>query len=355
MILALTGGGTMGHISPNLALLPEFKKHFSKIIYIGSNGSMEQEQAKIHNIPFFAVPVIKFDRKHIFKNLKIPCVLKKATKLARQILKEQKVDVVFSKGGFVSVPVMLGAKKENIPYVLHESDMSLGLANKLGAKHATQIFVATEKTKNSLKNKYKQKTIVTGIPTKDEFKKSTTTPFMQSIKNKTNKKIMLVTGGSQGSKPINKIIRENLKMLTQKYHIIHITGKGNLDTSIKNKSYEQIEFTQNMPDFFKTADVIVARAGATTIFEALKSGTPMIVIPLPKSKFSRGDQIENAEYFESLGVLESIREENFSESSLLAALKSLEKNKLSLLKNIKEFNNSIPQNKTIAEIVSNIK
>ena len=351
--LALTGGGTMGHISPNLALLSEFKKHFSKIIYIGSKDSMEEKKAKEFGLPFFAVPVIKFDRKNLLRNLKIPCTLKRARKQVVEILKNNKVDVVFSKGGFVSVPVMLGATQAGVPYVLHESDMTLGLANKLGSRHAKQIFVATEKAKTSLPKKYQSKTVVTGIPVKDDFQKSSPTPFMQNIKNKTNKKIMVVTGGSQGSKKLNEVIRSCLPFLTAKFHVIHITGKGNLDPTIQNKNYEQIEFTDHMPDYMKLSNVVVSRGGATTIFEGLKSEANMIVVPLEKSKHSRGDQVENAKYFSSLELIEWTQE-NLDKDKLMSLIDSIEKNKTTRLKNIKNFNSSIMKNAKIAEFVSKI-
>ena len=353
MILALTGGGTMGHISPNLALLPELKKRFSKIIYIGSKGSMEEKKAQENGIPFFAVPVVKFNRKNLLSNLKIPFTLRGAKKQVVEILKQEKVDIVFAKGGFVSVPVMLGAKKAKIPYILHESDMTLGLANRLGAHNAKQIFVATEKAKENLPQKYKAKTIVTGIPVRDEFSKKTSTIDSQKLRTNTNKKILLVTGGSQGAKTINDLIRNNLDSLTKSYHIIHITGKGNTNPKLVQKDYEQIEFTNNMPSLMHQADVMISRGGATTIFEGIKAHVPMLIIPLKKSKSSRGDQVENAKYFHSQNILEFIEEENLNISSLLKKLQFIDKNSQKFIRNMHSSPVFSLSNAKIAEIIIN--
>jgi len=344
--LALAGGGTMGHISPNLALLPYLKKYFTRIIYIGSKNSMEELQAKKHGIEFFYIDTIKFNRKNLLKNFQIPFILRKARKQVAKIMREQNVSAVFSKGGFASVPVMLEAGKLNIPFILHESDMSMGLANKLGCIHAKQIFVSTTRAKESLRKKYQEKTIVTGIPVKEEFCVTT-----KKESSNQHKKIMIVTGGSQGSKTINTLIRKSLKELTMNYHIIHIVGKGNIDKTITEKDYEQIEFSFNMPELFKKADIIISRAGATTIFEGLKSESSMLLIPLPKSKHSRGDQVENAKYFYELGLTDYIEEYELDKTRLIEKIKSIERNREKQQKIIKEFNKNTLSTPKIAEII----
>jgi len=363
--LALTGGGTMGHISPNLALLNELRKRFGKIIYIGGKDSMEETQAIKNNLPFYSIETIKFNRKNLFKNLLIPFKVFKAKKQTKKIFASENVDIVFSKGGYVSVPVMLQAQKQKLPNILHESDMTLGLANKVSAKKATQIFVATEKAKEGLSKKLKAKTIVTGIPTSDKFLKTKNNESKQNnlgssnkekintsdFENPTVKKTLLVTGGSQGAKAINQVIRENLESLTKEYNIIHIVGRNNKDESISHTYYKQLEFVFNMPDYMKKADVIISRAGATTIFEALKTETPLIVIPLPKSKSSRGDQVENAKYFHKLGLLEYIEQDHLNLDSLKHALKKISTNSEERNKKIKEFNSKLPSNSEIAELI----
>lgn len=352
--LALTGGGTMGHISPHIALLPELQKHFSKIIYIGGKNSMEEKKASENNLPFFCVPTIKFNRRHLLKNLKIPFVLARAKRMAKRILKNENVDLVFSKGGYVSLPVMLGASRLKIPSILHESDMSLGLANRIAAKRADKVFISSEKAYKNLTRKLQNKAMVTGVPVSDGFKKEKSLPpFSSNLKKSTKKPIMLITGGSQGANDINKVIQENLDELLKSYEIYHIVGTGKANKDIKKAGYHQLEFVSNMNEYMLSADVVISRAGATTIFEGLKAETNMIVIPLPKSKFSRGDQVENAEYFSRLGLLDTIPQEKFNKNTLLLALHSLGKQKEKRLKNIKKFNNSLPTNAEIAKIIAN--
>lgn len=350
--LAITGGGTMGHISPSLALLEELKKYYDKIIYIGSKNSMEEKKAKEYNLPFYSVDTIKFDRLHLLKNLKIPFVLFKARKQAKQILQSNNVEKLFSKGGYVSVPVILASQKLKIANILHESDMTLGLANKISAIKANKVFVSTNKAKDTLSPKMQNKTIVTGIPVAKEFNNNKEVERVKKLKSVTNKKIMVITGGSQGAKYINKFIRENLIEITQNYYIYHIVGKGNIDTKISNTNYKQIEFVNNISDYFKASDIIISRAGATTIFEALKCEAMLISIPLPKSKYSRGDQVENAKYFNSLGLIDFIEQDSLDMNTLSLALKNIEKNKDKRLKYIKDFNNSTLSNAKIAEIIA---
>ena len=350
--LAITGGGTMGHISPSLALLEELKKHYDKIIYIGSKNSMEEKKAKEYNLPFYSVDTIKFDRQHLLKNLKIPFVLFKARKQAKQILQSNNVEKLFSKGGYVSVPVILASQKLKLPNILHESDVTLGLANKISSIKASKVFVATNKAKDTLRPKIQNKTIVTGIPISKEFNNNKDTEAVQKLKSVTNKKIMVITGGSQGSVALNNLIQKNLDTLTNDYYIYHIVGKGNKNKDIHHPSYTQLEFVDNIYDYFKASNIIISRAGATTIFEALKCECNIIAIPLPKSKYSRGDQVENAKYFNSLGLLDFILQENLEIQTLLNLIKSIEKNKANRLKYIRNFNNSTLSNAKIAEIIA---
>jgi len=355
--LALTGGGTMGHISPNLTLLPELRKHFNKIIYIGGKNSMEEKKAHENNLPFFSIPTIKFNRRHFLKNLKIPFVLIRAKRIAKKILNNENVDLVFSKGGYVSLPVMLAAQKLKLPNILHESDMSLGLANKISSKKSEKVFISTKKAYETLPKKIKQKAVITGIPVSDKFlKENISSTAKKLIENKiqNNKKLMVVTGGSQGASAINTVIQKNLDILLKDYEIYHIVGSGKADKSIKKSGYHQLEFVSNMHDYFLASDVIISRAGATTIFEALKSESNLIAIPLPKSKSSRGDQVENAKYFNSLGLVDFIEQENFNIETLSRTLKNIEKNKEKKIKLIKKFNNSTPTIAEIAKIIADL-
>ena len=348
-VLCLTGGGTMGHISPHLSLLPELKKNFDKIIYIGSKDSMEESKAKEYSLPFFSIPTVKFDRKNLLKNLKIPFILSRAKKQVKQILSSNNVSLVFSKGGYVSLPVMLSAQKLKIPNILHESDMTLGLANKISSKKATCILTSTEKAKNSLPKKFQKKAVTVGLPTSDKFlylNKS-----QSKIKPKTNKKIMIVTGGSQGASAINNFIQDNLNWLLDEFEIYHIVGKGKINKSIKNKDYHQLEFVLSLSDYFLSSDIVISRAGATTIFEGIKSQSNMLLIPLPKSKHSRGDQVDNAKYFSGKNLVHFILQENLNTKTFKEALENIKLSKEFTQKNMISFNKSQLNNKQFADFL----
>jgi len=191
----------------------------------------------------------------------------------------------------------------------------------------------------------------------DKFlKENISSTAKKLIENKiqNNKKLMVVTGGSQGASAINTVIQKNLDILLKDYEIYHIVGSGKADKSIKKSGYHQLEFVSNMHDYFLASDVIISRAGATTIFEALKSESNLIAIPLPKSKSSRGDQVENAKYFNSLGLVDFIEQENFNIETLSRTLKNIEKNKEKKIKLIKKFNNSTPTIAEIAKIIADL-
>ena len=350
--IALTGGKTMGHISPNLALLEDLKKHYERIIYIGESNSMEEKKAKEYGLDFYVTESIKFNRKNLLSNLKIPFKLIKAKCRAKKILIDNNVQTVLSKGGYVSLPTILASQKLNIPNILHESDMSLGLANRVAAKKASKILVSTKRAYDGLNSKLKKKAEIVGIPVSNEFKYNKNNKNVEKLRNVSNKKIMLITGGSQGSKAINDIIRKNIDKLTQDYFVYHIVGKNNIDQEIKNKDYKQIEFTSNMADYLHASDIIISRGGATTIFEGLFSNANMLIIPLPKSKHSRGDQVENAKYFFELGLIEYIEEKDLSLESLERKINLLNTTKEKRIKNIENFTKSLKSNQEIAKIIS---
>lgn len=330
--IVLTGGGTAGHVTPHITLEKELKKHFEKIIYIGSKNGIEKKLIKTRtSFDYKEIETVKFVRKKLFKNILIPFKLSKAINDSKKILKEAKPDIIFSKGGYVGLPVVIAGKKLGIPVVCHESDISMGLANKLAKKYANVICTNFASTAN----KHGKKCVHTGSPiscsnlTKNEAK--------EKLNISTQKPILLITGGSSGAKSINDFVFKNISNLTEKYYVIHLVGNGNLNKNITSKNYKQIEFSNDMKSLFKVADYAISRAGANTIFELLSNMVPTIFIPLPKGA-SRGDQIDNTNYLDSIDVSRTIHQENLSIQTLFKELDYLEKNAKTIKENIKKHN-----------------
>lgn len=343
-IIVLTGGGTAGHITANIKLQNELKKHFSKIVYIGSKSGMEKELiTKNTNYIFHEINTVKFNRKNLFANLKIPFLLHKSVKEATIILKKYKPKIIFSKGGYVGLPVVIGAHKLKIPIVCHESDLTMGLANKVAKKYANCIctnFSETAKS-NGRKCHHTSSPLTLSPLTKTEAK--------QKLGIKSNKPVLLVTGGSLGSKKINEFIFENISELTKDYFVVHLTGKGNYNHKINVNNYKQIEFESDMPTLMRASDYAISRAGANTILELLSNKVLTIFIPLSK-KVSRGDQIQNAKMVQNKKLAEIIFEEDLSIQKVQNLLNLL-KNNANLIKKQIEVENFEDGTKKIIEII----
>ncbi|MBQ3494504.1 MAG: undecaprenyldiphospho-muramoylpentapeptide beta-N-acetylglucosaminyltransferase [Clostridia bacterium] len=309
--IVLTGGGTAGHIMPNIALLDELKKHFDKIYYIGSDG-MEKQIVKKYGIEFYEITAVKLIRKLTPKNLAIPFKLLKSIRQAKQILKQLNPSIIFSKGGYVSLPVAMAGKKLGIPVVSHESDLSMGLANKIIAKYSN--VVCTSFAKTAEKNK---KFIYTGSPLRKQLFCGSRQKMMTTYPLDENLPTIMFLGGSLGSSALNKCVLECLPNFENKFNILHICGKNM--QSLTRKNYVRLQFTDNIEDFYSVADVVVCRSGSNTIFELLALQKPMILVPLPKTQ-SRGDQIENAIDFEQNGYAKCIFEEHLNYNNLYKAI-----------------------------------
>lgn len=337
--IVFTGGGTAGHVYPIIALLPYFKDY--EIHYIGTCGIEKDIVSKFSNIIFHEIPAVKLVRKLTLKNLLIPFKLWSSIRKAKKILKEISPNVIFSKGGFVAVPVVIAGQKLGVPIVSHESDLSMGLANKIILKRCNAMCTTFLET-----TKGRKKCVYTGQPIRQELLDG----IACNIKNKfsNNNPVILVIGGSLGSKFINDKIEDALEDLLPSYNVIHITGKGNAN-DIKRENYIQLEYSNNLQDYYACADVVIARAGSGVINELLCLRKPMLLIPLSK-KCSRGDQIENAKLFEKLKYAEIILEEDYSKELLLKKLNLLIKNKEIYKQNMKKsgINNS---NAKIVEII----
>lgn len=341
--IVFTGGGTAGHIMPNVALFPEAKKHFDKIAYIGSSGMEKQIIGSEKDVDFYEIDAVKLVRSLTLKNLAIPFKLHKSISQAKKVLKKLQPNVVFSKGGYVSLPTVIAAKKLKIPVISHESDMTMGLANRIIYRYSDKMLTTFECTA-----KGKSKCVFVGSPIREKVLKGNKNNLNLHFGNKPN---ILFFGGSLGAKKINDAVENALPELTKKYNIIHLTGKGkkiNLKTIYPN--YYQQEYANNIEDFFNLADLVVTRGGANALFELLAIQKPMLIIPLPKAE-SRGDQLDNAKYFSEKSYAKVLYQENLTTKTLLNALDELEKDK----EKIKKAMEKAPQknsNQKIMEIIA---
>ena len=303
--IALVGGGTAGHVMPNIALVGALSKRFDKVIYIGTSGSMEERICKERNLPFYPTKTAKFHRRNIAKNITLPVTLWQGAMQAKNILKEEDISLVFSKGGYAAVPTVIAARLLGVPIVCHESDRSMGLANRLTALFSEKIFTAFPKTH--------RKGIVIPTPIREEiFHGKSLDLFTQK-----EKKTLLFMGGSLGAGAINEVLSKCYATLSHKYNIIHLTGRGG--TPLRTGSYYALPFAEKIADLFATADLVVSRGGASTLGELTALGKRAIVIPLPKGE-SRGDQVENAAYYLKEGSISVIPEESLNADDLPAVI-----------------------------------
>ena len=343
--IIFTGGGTAGHIMPNLAIINDLKDF--NIYYLGSNGMEKEIISHYHNIKFVEIESVKLERKLTPKNLLIPYRLIKSIIKVKRIIKEINPVLTFSKGGYVSIPVCLASNRLNIPVLTHESDISIGLANKIISKKAKNLLCSFEGTAKKAKNG-----IFTGSPIRKEILKGNKEIIIKRHCLNTSKPTILIVGGSLGAQKINQIIWENINSLSKNYNIIHIVGNKNYNTSIKNtNNYIQIKFAKDIENYFAISDLVISRAGSNTIFELLALQKPMILIPLPKTSNSRGDQVENAKYFQKRGYSNTINQEELSINLLKNKIKETLKNKHTYINNMKKAENPIG-NKKIIEIIN---
>lgn len=337
--IVLTGGGTAGHVTPNIALLPRLKELGYDIHYIGSYEGMEKKLIKDCGIPYYGISSGKLRRYFDIKNFSDPFKVLKGYGQARKLLKKLKPDVVFSKGGFVSVPVVFAAKHCHIPAIIHESDITPGLANKLAIPNAYKVCCNFPET---LKYLPADKAILTGSPIRSELLSGNRQHALDYCHLTDDKPVILVVGGSSGSLFINEIVRGILPELLKTYQIIHLCGKGNLDKSLHGTAgYAQFEYAnQELSDMFALADIVISRAGANSICELLALHKPNILVPL-SANASRGDQILNAKSFEQQGFSMVIEEENLSNVVLLDAVQKLYENRdqyITAMKESKQMN-----------------
>lgn len=323
--IILTGGGTAGHVTPNIALIPELEKRGFEIHYIGSKNGIEKELIRNFDIPYYGISSGKLRRYFDVKNFTDPFRIVRGYAEAKKFIKEIKPDVIFSKGGFVTVPVVKAASRRKVPCVLHESDISPGLANRLCISSAKIICANFPET---IANLPENKAYLTGTPIRSELFSGNRIKGLDFCGFTANKPVILVIGGSLGSIRLNEAVRKILPQLLKNYQVIHLCGREKIDESLKGMDgYVQFEYIQKeLCDLLDAAELVISRAGANAICELLALRKPNILIPL-SLEASRGDQILNAASFEKQGFSYVIREEDLSSEKLLEAVEKVGENK----------------------------
>lgn len=334
--IVLTGGGTAGHVTPNIALIPRLTELGYRISYIGSLDGIEKKLIEELKIPYYGIASGKLRRYFDWKNFSDPFRVIKGYGQAKKLLKELKPDLVFSKGGFVTVPVVIAAKHRNIPAVIHESDMTPGLANKLAIPSAVKVCCNFPETVGQLPS---EKALLTGSPIRQELLQGNAQAALDFCGFQKGKPVIMIIGGSLGAASVNENIRKILPSLLPDFQIIHLCGNGKLDPALnETKGYVQFEYIKKeLADLFALADMVVSRAGANAICEILALQKPNLLIPLP-AKASRGDQILNARSFERQGFSMVLEEENITDDTLLSAIRELYKRRESYADAMKKNN-----------------
>lgn len=347
--IVLTGGGTAGHVTPNIALLPRLREEGYEVHYIGSYDGIERKLIEELDIPYYGISSGKLRRYFDPKNFSDPLKVIKGYQEASSLLKKLKPSIVFSKGGFVSVPVVLAAKRRRVPSIIHESDMTPGLANKICIPCATRVCANFPETLNNLP---KEKAILTGSPIRQELFSGKKEAGLKFCGFSDKKPVLLIIGGSLGSAVVNEAVRGILPELLKQFQIIHLCGKDKLDASLNHtKGYAQYEYIkQELSDLLAASDIIISRAGANAICEILALRKPNILVPL-SAKASRGDQILNANSFKKQGFSYVLPEEDLSKDSLLKAIQSVFKDKENYTKAMEKssLNNPI---ETIIDLIN---
>lgn len=349
--IILTGGGTAGHVTPNIALLPRLKELQYDIHYIGSYNGIEKELIEQFGIPYHGIATGKLRRYFSLQNFTDPFRVLKGMNEAKKLVKILKPDVIFSKGGFVSVPVVLSGKRCRVPVIIHESDMTPGLANKLSLSAATKVCCNFPETLELLPE---GKAVLTGSPIRQELLSGDKFKAREFLGFTSDKPVILVVGGSLGAVAVNEAVRSILPQLLKNYQVIHLCGRGKLDESLNGlEGYAQFEYVkEELKDLFALTDIVISRAGANAICELLALHKPHLLIPL-SANASRGDQILNARSFERQGFCLVLEEEALTDETLLDAVSSLYENREQYIHAMK---NSSQQNSidTIIDLIESV-
>jgi UDP-N-acetylglucosamine--N-acetylmuramyl-(pentapeptide) pyrophosphoryl-undecaprenol N-acetylglucosamine transferase len=336
--IIFTGGGSAGHVTVNMALIPLFRQAGWSMEYIGSTNGIERQLiASMPGVSYHPIATGKLRRYLDWNNMKDPFRVVKGVFQAYQLIRKQKPNLVFSKGGFVSVPVVMGAWLNKVPVIIHESDLTPGLANKIACRFSTVICTTFPETVEAFP---RHDCRYVGPVVREEIKKGNAEQGRKLAGFSNHAKpAILVMGGSLGARKINEAVREALPELTKRFRVIHLCGKGNLDPSRKDPGYAQFEYIgQELPDILAACDLVISRAGSNSIFEFLTLKKPMLLIPLTKQQ-SRGDQLLNAASFERSGYCKVLYEEQLNQASLIASVTDLANEQAAFIRNMHAFKN----------------
>ncbi|WP_077324935.1 undecaprenyldiphospho-muramoylpentapeptide beta-N-acetylglucosaminyltransferase [Virgibacillus siamensis] len=343
--IMFTGGGTAGHVIVNLALIPIFQKEGWEIDYIGSKGGIERKLIeKLDGVTYYPISTGKLRRYMSKENFKDPFKVMKGTMQAWRIIGKRKPSVIFSKGGFVSVPVIMAAKMRGVPSIIHESDFTPGLANKLAIPFAEKVLATFPETMNYLPE---EKAEYVGAVIRDELFEGDKEEGLNHCGFDQKKPVLLIMGGSGGSEKINQTVRSSLDKLLPEFQIVHICGYDKMDESYNQEGYRQFEYVnEELKDLFAAADFILSRAGSNAIFEFLALRKPMLLVPLSRQA-SRGDQIINAQSFKEQGYARILEEEEMSEESLVSELFKLKEKSPVITDNMKKYHSDKSRDRVI--------
>lgn len=351
--ILFTGGGTAGHVIVNLALIPIFQKEGWEIDYIGSENGIEKKLInQLDNVPYYPISTGKLRRYMSKENFKDPFKVMKGVFQSWKIIGKQKPNVIFSKGGFVSVPVVIAAKLRGVPTIIHESDYTPGLANKLAIPFVKRVLTTFPETLEFVSDK--KSTYVGAVIREELFQGNKEQGLIFTGLTKT-KPILLIMGGSGGSQKINEIVTNALEKLLTVFQVIHICGDGNLDANINEQGYVQFEYiNEELQDIFAITDFVLSRAGANAIFEFLALRIPMLLIPLSLAS-SRGDQIVNAESFSKSGYANVLEEEKLTEEIFIKEINKLKDDSSILIDNMKKYKSNEARDEVVEIIKSSMK
>lgn len=332
--IIMTGGGTAGHVTPNIALIEVLQREGWQIDYVGSADGVEKTMITAINIPYHAVSSGKLRRYFSWRNFFDPFRILWGVVQAYCLMRKLKPDVVFSKGGFVAFPVVVGARLNRIPIIAHESDMSPGLANRLSFPFVNKICVTFAAAKKHFKQQ--EKVAVTGTPIRQQLFNGKKANGLARCGFNDEKPCLLVVGGSQGANVMNTCVRQALDKLCQQFQVIHLCGKGKVDHSLATRvGYRQFEYAnEELADLFAASELVVSRSGANSLYEILALAKPHVLIPLSQ-KVSRGDQVQNARYFQQQGISVVVNEEALTPETLLAAIDEVIANRATIISKIK--------------------
>ncbi len=328
-----TGGGTAGHVTPNIALISELARDF-EIGYVGESSSVEEKLISSISVPFFRIKSGKLRRYFSLKNILDPFKVIIGFFQSLRLCVREKPDLVFSKGGYVAVPLVLAARVLKIPIIAHESDLTPGLANRFTFPFCSKICLTFPPSGGELRD---NRVVLTGTPLRRTLVEADAKKGLRLLEFDINLPILLVFGGSKGARFLNELIFRLRDKLLESFNVVHITGEGNSSREREKKGYIQKEFLlHDFGNVLAAASVVVSRAGANSIYELLALRKPHLLVPLPKTS-SRGDQIENAKKFHELGYSRFIEEDLLTDDIFIQEVKKLMDNKTAIEKQMANF------------------